>query len=150
MQVNEMLTMRGDAEILVYDLLGNVVERQEKKNLIVNGGKTMAARRLGGDVAYANDAISKIAFGTSNTAAAGSQTALLAQQFEKAATVDYPAFNQVRFSATMEAAEGGSHTYQEIGLRTATNNYLFSRLVISPITKSSAYRIQVNWTISLQ
>ena len=152
MQPIETVAMRGDVKIWLIDAMtGERALHQEKSNLIVNGGKTLMAKLLGGDAAYRDlEHLSTIAFGTSSTSAAGSQTALLAQQFSKAVDIDYPAFNQVRFSVTMEANEGGSYTYREIGLLSAETSKLFSRLVIAAITKSSVYKIMVEWTISFQ
>ena len=143
--------MRGDVKVWLVDATGARTLAFEKKNLIVRNGKTIMAKLLGGDASYKNlEHISTIAFGTSSTAATDTQTNLIAQQFSKAATVDYPAYNQVRFSATMDAAEGGSYTYQELGLKSAATGILFSRIVIAAITKSTSYKIQVEWTISLQ
>jgi hypothetical protein len=154
----EKVFMRGDVRVWLTPVdpdtgmeIGERFLHYEKDNLIVSTGKTIMARLLGGDASYKNlEHISKIGFGTDATTAAAGQTALLAEQFEKAAGADYPAFNQVRFIATMESAEGGSHTYREIGLKTDATEKLFSRLVISPVTKSSAYKIQVEWIISFQ
>lgn len=147
----ESVSMRGDVKVWLVDVSTGDRQLHAKQNLIVRNGKTIMAKLLGGDAAYKNiEHISKVAFGTSATAAVDTQTALVSEQFVKAATVDYPAFNQVRFSSTMEAAEGGSNIYQELGLKTAGGNLLFSRIVIAAITKSSAYKIQVEWTISFQ
>lgn len=151
-------SMRGDLRVFLVPVdpetgaeIGPRTLHAEGKNLIVNGGKTLMAKLLGGDASYKNlEHITKIAWGTDGTAAAATQTSLLAEQFEKAVTVDYPAFNQVRFTATMEGAEGGSYTYQEVGLKSDATEILFSRKVISSINKSSAYKIQVEWTISFQ
>lgn len=144
-------TMRGDVSVWLLGEDGSKQLHFEKKNLIVNGGKTIMAKLLGGDASYKNlEHITKIAFGSSNTAVSATQTALVAQQFEKAASVSYPVFNQVKFSTTMEDGEGGSYTYQELGLKSSATGILFSRLVISPITKSALYKIQVDWTISFQ
>jgi hypothetical protein len=145
----ETIKMRGDVNITIIDSDGNK-EIQEYKNLIVNGGKTAMAKLLGGDSGYATDQISKIAYGTGSTAATTGDTALGASVLVKTATVTYPAFNKVMFSATMGTSEGGSNTFQELGLLTNNHSYLFSRLIISPITKSAAYQIQVDWTISFQ
>lgn len=118
-----------------------------EKNLVVDTGKTMLAKLLGGG--YAGGSVDTIAFGVGTTAAAGADTALGSEQFTKAAVVTYPAFNQVTFTATMEAAEGGTNTYTELGLK-ATGGDLFSRVIIPAIVKSTLYKIKVDWTISFQ
>jgi hypothetical protein len=152
MNIEETVTMRGDVKVWKIDAkTGEKTLHEERKNLIVAGGKTLMAKLLGNDAAYGGlEHIGLIAFGTDATAAVAGQTALLGEQFTKAPTVDYPAFNKVRFLVTMEAAEGGSFTYQELGLKSAATAILYSRLVIGAITKSSAYKIAVEWTISFQ
>jgi hypothetical protein len=116
----------------------------------VNNGKTILAKLLGHDVAYVGDFISKIAFGTSGTVPVDTNTDLGAEVLQKTATVTYPSINSVMFTATMLDTEGGSLTYQELGLKSDATGMLFSRLVIPAITKSSLYKIQVDWTISFQ
>lgn len=149
--IGDRVGLRGDVAVFYEFEDGTRQLATEKKNLVVNGGKTILARLLGGDAAYRDlEHITKIAFGTDATAAAATQTALLAEQFEKSVTVDYPAYNQARFSATMEAAEGGTYTYQELALKSDATEIMFSRIVIAPITKSAAYKIVVEWTISIQ
>jgi hypothetical protein len=151
MNVGEMMTLRGDLKIFVRELDGTLVEEREVQNLIVNGGKTLVAKLLGGDASYKNiEHITKIAFGTSSTAAAAANTALGAEQYEKAVAVSYPAYNKVMFTTTMEGNEGGSFTYQELGLKSDATEILFSRVIITPITKSTLYKITVEWTISIQ
>lgn len=147
----EPVGMRGDVRVFLAPLDGGPAQLVFEKNLIVNGGKTLMAKLLGGDAAYKNlEHLTKIAFGTAATAAAATQTALIDETFEKAATVSYPAFNQVMFSTTMEANEGGTSTYQELGLKSDATEVLFSRVVIPAIVKSTLYKIQVEWTISFQ
>ena len=148
--IEEIIKVTGEVVVTVTNTETGEVVQTEKQNLVVNNGKTILAKLLGHDAAYINDFIDKIAFGTGNTAAASTQTALVAQVLTKAAAVTYPAFNQVQFSATMTGSEGGTNTFAEIALLSNTNNRMFSRLVISPITKSTLYQIQVDWTISFQ
>lgn len=149
MNINETIKVRGDVRITMTDLNGrsHIIEL---KNLVVNNGKTILARLLGHDVAYTGEYISHIAFGTSGTAPVVTNTALGAEVLSKQVTVTYPAFNSVMFSATMLDTEGGSNVFQEIGLKSAGTGMLFSRLVIPAITKSSLYKILVEWTISFQ
>jgi hypothetical protein len=150
-RIGDQIGVRGDVEIFYEFADGSRQLASAKKNLVVSNGKTILAKLLGGDANYKNlEHISTIAFGTDDTAAVIGQAALVAEQLEKTVEVDYPAFNQVRFQATMEAAEGGTLTYCELGLKSDATGILFSRIVISPITKSAAYKIQVVWTISIQ
>ena len=130
---------------------GQVLATPEYRNLVVTVGKKTIARLLGGDGNYHGlEEISKIGFGTDGTAAAVGNAALGAQQFSKACSVTYPADNQVQFSVTMLSSEGGSHPYRELGLLTKTSDYLFSRVVIGAIVKTSAIAIKVDWLISIQ
>ena len=146
--MEEIIKVRGDVKITITGPDGD--EIREYKNLVVNNGKTILARLLGHDVAYAEEYISKIAFGTSGDAPVVTNTALGAEVLAKTATVSYPAYNSVMFSAVMLDTEGGANTFQEMGLKSYNGNILFSRLVIPAITKSALYKIQVDWTISFQ
>lgn len=150
MHICEHLTMKGSVVIQVIECsTGKVVQRVEKENLIVDLGKTIASRLLGHDAAYINEYISAIGFGTSNTAAAAGQTTLQTQVLTKAVTASYPTATSVMFSATMLDTEGGTNTFREIGLLSNATAKLFSRLVIGDIVKSTLYKIQVDWTITL-
>ena len=147
----EGLKSRGDVFIRVVRQEDNeIVHSHAIRNLIVALGKTAMARFLGGYSGQSGEYLSKIAFGTDGTAAASGNTALGLSQLVKTATVSYPAFNQVMFSAVMATTEGGTLTYQELGLLSNTSSNLFSRVVIPAITKSSLYRIEVDWVISFQ
>lgn len=125
-------------------------EEYHLDNMVVNGGKTIVARMLGNDASYADEYINTIAFGTGSNAPSTSDTALQTQVFEKAATVSFPAFNQVQYAATMLASEGNGNTFQEVGLLTEGSDMLFSRLLIGAIAKTSLYAINVEWTLSIQ
>ena len=146
--MKDTIKVSGEVLLTIEGPLGKEVRHY--KNLVVNNGKTILAKLLGNDVAYIGDFVSKIAFGTSGTAPVATNTALGAEVLQKAATVTYPSINSVMFSATMLDTEGGSNIFQELGLKSDATGMLFSRLVIPAITKSSLYKIQVDWTISFQ
>lgn len=146
--MQDTITVRGDVKITITGPEG--VQTIEQKNLVVNNGKTILTKLLGHDVAYTGEYISHIAFGTSGTAPTVTNSVLGAEVLSKPATVTYPAYNSVMFSATMLDTEGGSNTFQELGLKSEATGILFSRLAIPSITKSSLYKIQVDWTISFQ
>lgn len=146
--MHDRITVRGDVKITIRNK-GQIVEVIEQKNLVMREGKTILAKRLAG--AYATSMIDRISFGTSATAAADTQTALQGTEVTPAAaiTITYPAYNSVMFSNTLLGNEGGTNTFQEIGLF-AQDEKMFSRIVIAPITKAADRSIEVDWTISFQ
>jgi hypothetical protein len=146
MQQNESIKVTGDVKITITGIDGSR-EVRELKNLVVTNGKTLLCSLLAGVVAQF---VRYIAFGTGATAPVVGNTALEAFVLSKAVTVTYPAANQVKFAAEMTTSEGNGNTFQEIGLYCATDNNMFSRLVIASISKTVAYRIQVEWVISFQ
>ena len=151
MSFQENQKIIGEVKVSKVFADGRKVLHQHKKNLIVNTGKTVMPKLLGGDASYKNlEHISKIDFGDGVTPPAVADTALESSRFTKAAVATYPAFNKVQFDSTMESAEGGSYVYTELGLLTDATDKLFSRIAITPITKSSLYKIAVEWIISFQ
>jgi hypothetical protein len=145
--MSDRIKVRGDVDIRLYHQDGSV-QPLAYRNLVVNGGKTILAKLLAND--YDGEYIDAIAFGTGSTAPAVSDVALEAQVLVKTATPSYPAFNSVMFTTVMDVYEGGTATFQEVGLVSHTTRKLFSRLVINPIMKSTLYKIEVDWTISFQ
>jgi len=147
--MGENIKVRGDVDIRLYRHDGSM-EALEYRNLVVNGGKSILAGLLGNSSAYTGEYIDAIAFGTGSTAPDVSNTTLQTQVLTKTASASYPAFNSVMFTAVMDVADGGTATFQEVGLLSHATQKLFSRLVINPITKSTLYKIEVDWTISFQ
>lgn len=147
--MNECIKISGKVHLTLTYFDGRK-EEYHLDNMVVNGGKTIIARMLGNNASYVGEYIDTIAFGTGSTPPATSDTALQTQVFKKAASVSFPAFNQVKYSATMLTSEGNGNTFQEIGLLTAGTDMLFSRLLIGAIVKSTLYAIKVEWTLSIQ
>lgn len=149
--MNDSLTLRGDVRFSSV-MLDGTTSIWEEKNLIVTTGKTVVAKLLGGDAAYASlNEINQIGFGTSGITPVVGDTALTGVVY-KTATVSYPAANQVKFTATLPAAEGNAILWKELGLVTKTNTYLFSRVLIANgtgITKTADMKFIVEWTISV-
>lgn len=147
--MGDRIKVRGDVDIRLYYQNGDM-QPIAYRNLVVNGGKTILAKLLGHDADYIGEYIDAIAFGGGATAPDVSNEALEDEILVKAATASYPAFNSVMFSAVMDVYEGGTATFQEVGLVSHSTRKLFSRLAINPIMKSTLYKIEVDWTISFQ
>src|SRR6478609_3312920 len=70
----ENVKVKGQVELVLRDKDGNIITR-EQPNLIVNTGLALVTSRL---IGTASGVISHMAVGTTNTAAAATQTDLLA------------------------------------------------------------------------
>lgn len=148
----DAFSLRGDVRITIDGPDGQRVI--EKKNLIVTLGKKLIVRHLGGDAAYDTNNLTKISFGDNSAAPALTDTAALTGEIvEKTGTVTYPADNQLKVTATLGTGEGnggGTQIYEDVRLKTGTDEFLFSRLLTGSITKTSSVSLTVEWTISVQ
>ena len=146
--MHEKAKMRGRLVIRVRDALtGKLIAEWKYENLIVTSGKKTMARLLGGDAGYANEEVSKMGFGDDNTAPVLGDTDVRNEVILKAATPSYPLDDQVQFDATLGSGEANGSTIRELGLKTETTEYLFSRVVISDIIKTAANTVAVSWII---
>lgn len=121
-----------------------LVEVIEGKNLIVNLGLDAMAAAIGGVV---DQVITSFGAGASGTSPTSADTSLTAPFTKAIDTVTYPSTGIVVFTFSMANGEGNGATYQEWGLFTTAGD-LFSRKTSTAIAKSSAIRIEGEWTIS--
>lgn len=141
--MNEQLKVRGEITLKIYKN-GRVIERWQDHNIVVNLGRTILSKLLGG--AGAAYVLTQIGFGTGTGAEAVGNTALTNAVIKNLGAVTYPAFNAVRFAWTLETNEGNGKAITELGLFT-TGGELFSRRVRSVINKTADIRLEGTWTI---
>lgn len=116
------------------------------KNLVVDRAKNMLIRLISNNAT--NKAITKIGFGTSNTAPAVEDT-VLANLYSRAigaATID-DVNKRVTFAWQLDNAEANGKVIQEFGLM-ATDLDLFARRIGGPITKSSSIALAGTWSVA--
>ncbi len=155
MNAKESLVIQPKGKVTIEIVKdGKVVDRIEKKNLVVNGARTVICQLLAGANQAANT-VTKIAIGTDNTAPALTDTALVAE-VARVPIINYtfPDFNIVEFEAYVDQNTANGSTIQEIGLFTEgdVNNpqgTLVARTVVSPITKDSTFAFYIRWQIQL-
>lgn len=147
--LTEKLPMRGDAKITITDVVTGKVEVIKRKNLIVTLGKKLVVRHLGGDASYHDEFLTKMGFGTSDTAPSAGDTALGAEVTEKTATITYPTDTSLKATATLATGDANGNTIKEIGLKTGVTEFLFSRIANLSIAKTATVTVTVEWTITL-
>lgn len=127
MNKQSKLLLKGTAVIERRKKDGTVIDRDLINNLIVDVGKERAAKLLGG---VSTNYFSFIGIGTSSTAPATSQTALLAQVTREGCTNSYEASFKAIFEKTFEFAT--EYTITEAGIFSlATGGVMLDRFIFS-------------------
>jgi hypothetical protein len=138
--------LKGIVDYTVYKN-GKAIEHVHDHNLIVTVGRTQMAHLLAGDFTIRN--VAKIAFGTSGTTPALTDTAIANAYTKNTGAATYPAAGQVQFPWTLTTAEDNGQAILEFGLICA-NGTLFSRRIREsgkPINKEADISLEGTWTI---
>lgn len=142
----ESITVKGNLEVVLLDESGLQKDYREVKNLVVAAGKdVIAARLLGNTLAV----MSHMAVGSSNTAAATSQTALGSELGRVALSSSTRSSNTLTYQATFPAGTG-TGALQEAGIFNAvsTGNML-CRTVFSAVNKAAGDTVVITWNVTV-
>lgn len=147
MQLRDHYSM-GPSGLFVLDIYrrGELIERVEEKNLIVDNSKQTHARLLGGDVV--NRSVTKFGVGTNGTAPAAGNTTLTASFTKAVDGTTYPATNQVQFSFSLASAEANGMAILEFGLFTAAGVLYARKVRATALNKDTDISFSGSWTIS--
>lgn len=140
-------TIKGIGEVtmtVIDGATGNVLDCWVNKNLVVNLGLTNLTKLLAGDTT--GKKITKIGVGTNGTNPTATDTALTGA-FTKAIS-GYNLITQttVEFEVTIDTTEANGMTIREGGLYNESD-VLFSRVVRSALSKTSAIAVNIKWKI---
>lgn len=126
---------------------GELIERVEENNLIVDGAKTAHAHLLGGDVV--NRSVTQFGVGTSGTAPASGNTSLTNAMIKAlSGAPTYPNFNQVSFPFSLDTTEANGLAIMEFGLFTAAGILYARKVRTNPLYKDTDISLSGAWTIS--
>jgi len=141
------LKAKGRFYMEVIDIAsGDVIDRFDGKNLVVNSGILNVCHLLGGDVA--GHALTTIKVGTNPTAPALTDTAITGAFSKAIDSVAYVGNNIVQFIYSIDGTEANGITIQEAGLFNSAG-VLFARKTRSAIVKTSAIALQGVWEIQI-
>lgn len=125
---------------------GELIEVFEEKNLIVDLSKQIHAKLLGG--AVANQSVTQIGYGTSNTAPAAGNTSLTGAYMKALDSVTYPLTNQVSFNFSLGTSENNGVSIGEFGLFTAGNTLYARKTRTTVLPKASDLSFAGSWIIT--
>jgi hypothetical protein len=131
-----LIKQNGEKEITQFD------------NMIVDAGYDLVCNSLG--AASRPDLLAFIAVGTSTTAAAAGQTALIAELDRNAATYAHTTGTKVFTMTATFAAGDATGAITEAGIfNDASSGSMFDRLVFDVINKGALDSLEIEFTITL-
>jgi len=140
---------KGVVKITLFDKYG-VEKSAQVANMVVNSGLSHIVSRM---VGVASASISHIGVGTSSTAAAKTQTALVAQVVRTAASLAIVTTTVSNDTVEVTATFGegvGTGALTEAGLFNAsTGGAMISRVVFATINKLSTDTVSISWKITV-
>ena len=163
--MNETMDMRGQLTLLLSDRAGQVIYQQEYKNRIVTSGRKLVAEMFSGQFSGAPPAaVSHMAVGSGDAAAADGDAALAAQRGGRKAisSAKLTTFNETqsggvvvqRVRASLQAvfdfneANDPAVPLREAGIFNAdTAGVMYNRVVFEPVTKTDAFRLTLLWEV---
>lgn len=150
MQSNDTLKLKGSMTAVLFKEDGTT-ETYLRDNIIVNVGFDFIADAIG-KAASRPGVMNAIAVGTGLTAAAATQTALVAELARGAATYAHTAGTKVFTFVTTFAAGTGTGAITEAGVfnsTTASSGIMLDRVVFDVINKGDADTLQVTFTFTM-
>ena len=136
----------GKLTIEVKDKDGNLKQKQEVKNLVVDSGLDYIASRMKDATATA---MSHMAIGTGSTAAAAGNTALGSEAARQALTSTTVTSNAVAYVASFAAGTGTGAITEAGILNAASGGTLLCRTVFSVVNKGASDSMTITWTVTI-
>lgn len=145
---NDAIKMTGNLKLVLTDENGNIKQEEEVKNLVVTVGKNYIASRMKDATATA---MTHMEVGTSSTAAAVGDTALVAAVASSRTTLTSTTVttNSVAYVCSFPAGTG-TGALTEAGLfNAASAGTMLCRTVFSVINKGAADTLGITWTVTV-
>jgi hypothetical protein len=145
---NDAIKMTGNLKLVLTDEHGNVKQEEEVKNLVVTVGKNYIASRMKDATATA---MTHMEVGTSSTAAAVGDTALVAAVASSRVTLTSTTVttNSVAYVASFPAGTGTGALTEAGIFNASTAGTLLCRTVFSVINKGAADTLGITWTVTV-
>ena len=141
----EQINVKGAVTIQVFDKSGAVKETREIKNLVVTAGKGFIAARMVGTPT----AMSHMALGATNTAAANADTALGSELGRVALASATASGAVVTYTASFPAGTATGAVVEAGILNASSGGTLLCRTVFSVVNKGADDAMSVTWAITV-
>lgn len=145
MQAIESIKATGEVKIDITRADGSL-ESVEIKNLVVSAGLNYIVSRMKDATATA---MSHMAIGSGNTAAAAGNTTLGTELGRVALTSTTVSSNTIQYVATFPAGAGTGSVTEAGILNASTSGTLLCRTVFGVVTKDAGDSMTITWTVTV-
>jgi len=145
--INDSIKLTGNLDIVVRDSDGNIKEQRQERNLVVTAGLGFIASRMKDTT---DDAMTHMAVGSDNTAAAAGNTdlgSILGSREALDSTTVSGA--TVTYVSTFEAGDGTGAITEAGIFNAASSGNMLCRTVFSTVNKAADDTMTITWVITL-
>lgn len=142
----ENIKATGALKLQVFGPDNQLKEEHDFKNLVVDTGLNYIVSRMKDTT---QGAMSHMAIGSTNTAAAANQTALLGELGRVALTSTTVSANTVTYTATFGAGVGTGAVVEAAILNASSSGSMLCRTVFPVVNKQADDSIAITWTVTI-
>ncbi len=143
--LNDQLKVTGDVVVEITGPDGQIKDRREIKNLVVATGKTFIASRIVGTPT----AMSHMAIGSNNTAAATNDVALGAELGRVALSSSTSSGAVVTYVASFPAGTGTGAVVEAGVFNASSSGTMLCRTVFAVVNKGADDAMSITWAITV-
>lgn len=146
MQHSSALNAKGRLTIEQFDKDGNLIHTDKTTNVVVSDGLDYITSRMKDATATA---MSHMAVGSDNTAAASSDSTLGTELGRVALTSTTVSSNTITYVGDFPAGTGTGAVVEAGVLNAASSGTLLCRTVFSVVNKAAADTLKITWTLTV-
>jgi hypothetical protein len=147
--IHDQIKMRGDVSIQLFDSNGNVKDDRKIHNMVVTAGKEFIAASMLKTTTNSPAAMSHMAIGSDNTAAALANTALGTQLGRVSLASATVSGAVVTYAATFPAGTGTGAVVEAGILNASSSGTMLCRTVFDVVNKGADDTMSITWTITV-
>ena len=147
--LQENIKVTGNVLVQLFDKDGNVKDKREIKNLVVTAGKGFIAASMLKTTTNSPAAMSHMAIGSDNTAAANADTALGTELGRVSLASATNSGAVTTYTATFPAGTGTGAVVEAGILNASSSGTLLCRTVFAVVNKGADDAMSITWAITV-
>ncbi len=147
--LQENIKVTGNVLVQLFDKDGNVKDKREIKNLVVTAGKGFIAASMLETTTNSPAAMSHMAIGSNNTAAANADTALGTELGRVSLASATNSGAVTTYTATFPAGTGTGAVVEAGILNASSSGTLLCRTVFAVVNKGADDAMSITWAITV-